>query len=100
MNPLCLKTIFQDSLKGINGTTSSKRLLGITAGFTSILISLVGAVYTLINQQWETFIEILLILGAYSATLLNAGLFEKPLPQTIHNQNSKHLKAAEDQSDA
>ena len=69
--------LFQESLKNNNGVTSSKRLLGVSGGYLFLFIALLGSIASLLFSQWDTFLNILMILGAYSAALLNAGLLEK-----------------------
>ena len=77
MSPFKFRDVLQESLKGLHGTSSSKRLLGVTAGFVFEVSCLLGVVVALWCQQWEYLIQIIAILGTYSATLLGAGLLEK-----------------------
>jgi hypothetical protein len=69
--------LFQEFLKGSTNTLSSKRLLGVTSGIIFLLAGFLGAMVCLFAKQYDHFINIILIIGGYSAGLLGAGLFEK-----------------------
>lgn len=89
MPPFKIRDVLQESLKGLHGTSSSKRLLGVTAGFVFEFSCLVGVMVTLWCNQWDYLIQIIAILGTYSATLLGAGLLEKPTHASLKERSER-----------
>ena len=63
---------FQDSEKQL----SSKRLAGLSAALTFILLAILGGVVMLINGNYQDFIRLLDSIGVFSMTILGVGIFE------------------------
>ena len=62
----------QDSDKQL----SSKRLAGLSAALTFILLAILGGVVMLINGNYQDFIRLLDSIGVFSMTILGVGIFE------------------------
>lgn len=64
------KNFFQ----GPNGEYSSKRLIGVFAGFCLVTLSFFGGVYFLIKNDPENFLDLFNQLGIFTGYMLSAGL--------------------------
>ena len=62
----------QDSDKQL----SSKRLAGLSAALTFILLAISGGVVMLVNGNYQDFIRLLDSVGVFSMTILGVGIFE------------------------
>jgi hypothetical protein len=62
----------QDSDKQL----SSKRLAGLSAALTFILLAILGGVVMLVSGNYQDFIRLLDSVGVFSMTILGVGIFE------------------------
>jgi len=62
----------QDSDKQL----SSKRLAGLSAALTFIVLAILGGAVMLINGNYQDFIRLLDSIGVFSMTILGVGIFE------------------------
>ena len=63
-------------LQDANKQLSSKRLAGLSAALTFILLAILGGVVMLINGNYQDFIRLLDSVGVFSMTILGVGIFE------------------------
>lgn len=87
------KSIIIESLKGSQGTTSSKRIVGVPAGYVTLFLILVGALYSLKCKEWDVFVELCILSGSFTGVLLGAGLFEKPSKSPLNAPTIKTVKS-------
>ena len=67
-----LVEFLQDSDKQL----SSKRLAGLSAALTFILLAILGGAVMLISGNYQDFIRLLDSVGVFSMTILGVGIFE------------------------
>lgn len=63
-------------LQSADKQLSSKRLAGLSATLTFILLSLAGGVTMLITGNYQDFIRLIDSVGVFAITILGVGVFE------------------------
>jgi len=63
-------------LQSVNNQLSSKRLAGLSATLTFILLSLIGGLTMLFTGNFQDFIRLIDSVGVFAITILGVGVFE------------------------
>jgi cbb3-type cytochrome oxidase subunit 3 len=71
-----MKQRLAEFLQDSNKQLSSKRLAGLSAALTFILLAILGGSIMLISRNYQDFIRLLDSVGVFALTILGVGVFE------------------------